>query len=69
MPSFYDSARTPCSVCRSPAVSTWLKADVEVTRVAEWAGHSVSVLLRIYAKFIDGGEKAALSRVADALRG
>lgn len=54
---------------RHAAVSTWLKAGVEVTRVAEWAGHSVAVLLRVYAKFIDGGEKAALSRVADALRG
>jgi integrase len=52
---------------RHAAVSTWLKAGVEVTRVAEWAGHSVAVLLRVYAKFIDGGEKAALSRVADAL--
>jgi integrase len=54
---------------RHAAVSTWLKAGVEVTRVAEWAGHSIAVLLRVYAKFIDGGEKSALSRVADALRG
>jgi integrase len=54
---------------RHAAVSTWLKAGVEVTRVAEWAGHSVAVLLRVYAKFIDGGEKAAMSRVAEALRG
>jgi integrase len=54
---------------RHAAVSTWLKAGVEVTRVAEWAGHSVSVLLRVYAKFIDGGEQSARERVQDVLRG
>lgn len=54
---------------RHAAVSTWLKAGVEVTRVATWAGHSVAVLLRVYAKFIDGGESMARSRVAEALRG
>jgi integrase len=54
---------------RHAAVSTWIKAGVEVTRVAEWAGHSVAVLLRVYAKFIDGGEQTARSRVADVLRG
>jgi integrase len=54
---------------RHAAVSTWLKAGVEVTRVAEWAGHSVAVLLRVYAKFIDGGEQTARARVQDALRG
>jgi integrase len=59
-------ARRPYDL-RHAAVSTWLKAGVEVTRVAEWAGHSVAVLLRVYAKFIDGGEKSALRRVAEAL--
>lgn len=54
---------------RHAAVSTWLKANVEVTRVAEWAGHSVAVLLRVYATFIDGGEQTARSRVSEALRG
>jgi integrase len=54
---------------RHAAVSTWLKANVEVTRVAEWAGHSVAVLLRVYAKFIDGGEQSARARVIEALRG
>jgi integrase len=54
---------------RHAAVSTWLKAGVEVTRVAEWAGHSVAVLLRVYAKFIDGGDQAARRRVADLLSG
>ena len=54
---------------RHAAVSTWLKAGVEVTRVAEWAGHSVAILMRVYAKFIDGGERTARARVEDALRG
>lgn len=54
---------------RHAAVSTWLKAGVEPTRVAEWAGHSVAVLLRVYAKFVDGGEQTARRRIADALRG
>lgn len=54
---------------RHAAVSTWIKAGVEIPRVAEWAGHSVAVLMRVYAKFIDGGEHAARARVAEALRG
>jgi integrase len=52
---------------RHAAVSTWLKAGIEVTRVAEWAGHSVAVLLRVYAKFIDGGERAAHAQIEQAL--
>jgi integrase len=31
-------------------LSTWLNGGVYRTQVAEWAGHSVDVLLRIYAK-------------------
>lgn len=54
---------------RHAAVSTWLNAGVEATRVAEWAGHSVAVLLRVYAKCLDGGEQAARQRVQEALGG
>jgi integrase len=54
---------------RHAAVSTWIKAGVEITRVADWAGHSVAVLMHVYAKFIDGGEQAARARVETALRG
>lgn len=53
---------------RHAAVSTWLTAGVEPTRVAEWAGHSVSVLLRVYAKCLDGGEQAARDQVGAALK-
>lgn len=40
-----------------------------MTRVVEWAGHSVAVLMHIYAKFIDGGEHTARARVEEAVRG
>jgi integrase len=48
---------------RHAAVSTWLNAGVEATRVAEWAGHGVGVLLRVNAKCLDGGESEARSKV------
>ena len=38
-----------------------------LTQVAEWAGHSLAVLLQIYAKCIAGQEDAARRRVALAL--
>lgn len=52
---------------RHAAVSTWLNAGVPATQVAEWAGHSVGVLLQIYAKCIAGQEAVALERIATAL--
>jgi integrase len=48
---------------RHACLSTWLNAGVEATRVAQWAGNSVRVLLHTYAKCLDGGEQAALDRV------
>ncbi len=54
---------------RHAAVSTWLNAGVEATRVAEWAGHSVAVLLRVYAKCLDGGEQAARAKVQQVMTG
>lgn len=52
---------------RHAAVSTWLNGGVAPSQVAEWAGHSVEVLLRVYAKCLDGGETQALRRVGEAL--
>jgi integrase len=46
-------ARRPYEL-RHAAVSTWLNAGVPAPQVAEWAGHSVNVLLRVYAKCISG---------------
>lgn len=54
---------------RHAAVSTWLNGGVEPPRVAKWAGHSLAVLLNVYAKCIDGGEQAARDRVERTLRG
>ncbi len=59
-------ARRPYDL-RHAAVSTWLNGGVAPTQVAEWAGHSVDVLLRNYAKCLDGGEDAALRRIDAAL--
>lgn len=52
---------------RHAAVSLWLNAGVPATQVAEWAGHSVHVLLKVYAKCIDGQDKAARKRIEAAL--
>ncbi|MGW4488866.1 tyrosine-type recombinase/integrase [Amycolatopsis sp. NPDC004368] len=54
---------------RHAAVSTQLAAGIEPTRVAKWAGHSLAVLLRVYAKCLDGGEQAARDRLMKALGG
>jgi hypothetical protein len=35
--------------------------------VADWAGHSLHVLLKVYAKCIDGQEDAARRRIEAAL--
>jgi integrase len=53
---------------RHAAVSLWLNAGVPATEVAERAGHSVEVLLRVYAKCLDDGEGIANKRIDAALR-
>jgi integrase len=64
----YESplARTPYDL-RHACVSTWLNGGVPATQVAEWAGHSVEVLLKIYAKCLDGQDEVARLRVQEAL--
>jgi integrase len=52
---------------RHAAVSLWLNAGVPAAQVAEWAGHSPNVLLRVYAKCIYGQEGAARRRIEAAL--
>ncbi|WP_163552109.1 tyrosine-type recombinase/integrase [Candidatus Frankia alpina] len=59
-------AKTPYDL-RHAAVSTWLNAGVPATLVAGWAGHSVEILLKIYAKCLDGEEIRMRSRIEDAL--
>lgn len=60
-------AATPYSL-RHTCVSTWLNAGVSETQVAQWAGHSVAVLKRIYAKCIVGEEERAMQQITEALR-
>jgi len=52
---------------RHAAVSLWLNAGVPPTQVAEWAGHSVNVLLRVYAKCVYGQEDVAKAPIEAAL--
>jgi integrase len=59
-------ARRPYDL-RHACVSTWLNAGVPAPQVAEWAGHSVDVLLTIYAKCIEGQDSIAKKRIAAAL--
>ncbi|MGH3852172.1 MAG: site-specific integrase [Pseudonocardiaceae bacterium] len=59
-------ARTPYDL-RHACVSTWLNGGVPATQVAEWAGHSVEVLLKVYAKCLDGHDELARRRVQEAL--
>jgi integrase len=60
-------ARRPYDL-RHACLSTWLNAGVPATQVAEWAGHSVNVLLKVYAKCIDGQDQMAKQRIEEALR-
>ena len=53
---------------RHACVSTWLNGGVPPAQVAELAGHSVAVLLKVYAKCIDGQDQIAKRRIEDALR-
>ena len=59
-------AKTPYDL-RHAVVSTWLNGGVPPTTVAEWAGHSVEVLLRNYAKCLDGSDALVRRRVQAAL--
>jgi len=60
-------ARRPYDL-RHACLSTWLNGGVPPTQVAEWAGHSLDVLLRIYAKCLVGQDELAKRRINEALR-
>lgn len=64
----FDSmlARRPYDL-RHACLSTWLNAGVAPTQVAEWAGHSVAVLLSVYAKCLDGQDQVAFRRIENVL--
>ncbi len=52
---------------RHAAVSLWLNAGVHAPEAAERAGHGVDVMLRVYAKCIDGQREIANQRIEQAL--
>ncbi|WP_131787695.1 tyrosine-type recombinase/integrase [Protofrankia symbiont of Coriaria ruscifolia] len=52
---------------RHACLSGWLNAGVSSQQVAEWTGHSVAVLLKVYAKCVDGDDIAARKRIEAAL--
>jgi integrase len=61
-------ARIPYDL-RHACLSGWLNAGVPATQVATWAGHSLQMLLTVYAKCVDGQEEVSRARIAAALEG
>ena len=59
-------ARRPYDL-RHAAVSTWLSAGVDPATVAEWAGHSLAVLMEVYAACLYGQDVVAKRLVQEAL--
>ncbi|GAA4995299.1 hypothetical protein GCM10023205_80460 [Yinghuangia aomiensis] len=54
---------------RHACASLWLNSGVSAPEVAERLGHSVDVLLSIYAKCIDGQAETINQKIAEALGG
>ena len=54
--------RTPYDL-RHAAVSTWLNGGIPPAEVAAWAGHSVEILLKVYAKCLDGDAQVLRQRI------
>jgi integrase len=52
---------------RHACLSTWLTARMPATQVAAWAGHSVMVLLKVYAQCLEGQDEMAMRRIDAAL--
>lgn len=61
-------ARRPYDL-RHAGVSLWLNAGVPATEVARRAGHTVEILLRVYAKCLDGQHDTHNHRIGKALGG
>jgi integrase len=59
-------ARRPYDL-RHAAVWLWLNSGVPATEVAERSGHSVDVLLKVYAKCIEGQKEMINRRIEGAL--
>jgi integrase len=59
-------ARRPYDL-RHAAVSTWLAGGVDPALVAEWAGHSLAVLMEVYVACLYGRDVTAKRLVQAAL--
>ena len=66
-PARGDAARPRPYDLRHAALSSWLSAGVPPTEVAARAGHSVAVLLSVYAKCLDGQRDTFNARIQDLL--
>jgi hypothetical protein len=66
--SFWHADGTASSLAVVGSSSRPSACGVYPTQVTEWAGHSVDVLLRIYAKCVVGQDELAKRRISDALR-
>jgi hypothetical protein len=53
---------------RHACVTSWLNAGVDPAQVAAWAGHSVTVLMRVYVRCIVGRDEVARRRIEAAFR-
>ncbi len=63
-----DLAKRPYDL-RHACVSTWLSAGVAPQTAAKRAGHSVTVLLRVYTRFIKDTDDAENAKIAARLAG
>ncbi|GGQ27468.1 hypothetical protein [Streptosporangium pseudovulgare] len=52
---------------RHARLSTWLNAGISPKQVAEWAGNSMEVLLRTYARCLVGQDEVSMRRISEAL--
>jgi hypothetical protein len=52
---------------RHAGISWRLNSGAPATLVAEWAGHTVEVLYRIYAHCLDGDDERWFARMEEAL--
>lgn len=64
---FQRSLRRPYNL-RHSGVPWRLNAGVPPTEIAAWAGHSVEMLLRVYARCVAGLEDVWISRMDATLR-
>ncbi|MCX2949899.1 tyrosine-type recombinase/integrase [Lentzea sp. NEAU-D7] len=62
-----DLAATPYDL-RHAGISLWLSSGVPPKQVAEWAGHSLEVLFRIYAHVLSGSNEAIRALVEAGLK-